>query len=132
MKEKIIEECKKYGYLLDYEEEENGFLQFKNAEVREELQIFNVMIREELEYISMAIIIDLGSWNEATDADMNNMEEVSEQIKLWLSPENLAEVEKYFLEDQKTHSKKLRRKGNQHEETCQGERRNKNYEKYHH
>ena len=97
MKEKIIEECKKYGYLLTYEEDD--YLHFRNTEVREELQTFAVRIMEELELVSMAVIIDLGSWNDATDADMNDEAEVLEQIKLWLSPENLAEVEKYFLED---------------------------------
>lgn len=97
IKQIIIEECKKYGYLLNYEE--NDYLHFRNTEVREELQTFNVRIMEELELVSMAVIIDLGSWNDATDADMNNEAEVLEQIKLWLSPENLAEVEKYFLED---------------------------------
>ena len=97
MKEKIIEECKKYGYLLNYEEDD--YLHFRNTEVREELQTFAVRIMEELELVSMAVIIDLGSWNDATDADMNDEAEVLESIKLWLSPENLAEVEKYFLED---------------------------------
>lgn len=97
MKEKIIEECKKYGYIVEHQEEE--FISFRNTAVREELQVFNVRIIEEIDLVSMAVIIDLGSWNDATEADMNNEAEVLEQIKAWLSPENLAEVEKYFLED---------------------------------
>lgn len=97
LRQTIIEECKKYGYELSYEEDD--YLHFVNNNVIEELNCFCVRINEDLEMVSMAIIIDHSSWNDATEADTNNTKEVIEQIKAWLSPENLAEVEAYFLED---------------------------------
>ena len=97
MRNKIIEECKKYGYELEWECDD--FYSFKNYNVREELQTFDVKIDYDLESVTMAIIIDLGSWNiDSVEYELND-EEVTEAIKTWLSPENLAEVEKYFLED---------------------------------
>lgn len=96
MKRKIIKECKKYGYLLDYKD--GDFLQFKNENVHEDLQIFQVEIDKELELVSMALIIDLGSWNEAIDSDLNNEKEIMENIKNWISEENLKLVLEW-LED---------------------------------
>ena len=57
-------------------------------------------IYEELEYVSMTLIIDLGSWNDAIDSDINDLEDIKNNIKSWLSEENLKEVEKYFLESE--------------------------------
>jgi hypothetical protein len=97
-KQIIIEECKKYGYELSWEEDD--YLHFVNNNVREELSCFCVRIYEELEYVSMALIIDLGSWNDAIDSDINDLEDIKYNIKSWLSEENLKEVEKYFLESE--------------------------------
>lgn len=94
MKNKIIEECKKYGYLLDYEEDD--YLHFRNPTVREELQIFNVIIMEELELVSMAVIIDLGSWNEALESDLNNEKDIMKNIESWLSEKNLKSIEEWL------------------------------------
>lgn len=93
----IIKECKKYNYEFEYAIED--CLHFKNKNVREELQIFHVLVDEDLERVAMAIIIDLGSWNEATEYDYNDIEDIKEGIASWLSEENLKEVEKWFLED---------------------------------
>ena len=98
LKKIIIEECKKYGYELNWEE--NDYLHFVNNNVREELSCFYVNINEDLEKVSMAILIDLGSWNDAIDSDINNLEDIKKNINLWLSEENLKEVEKYFLESE--------------------------------
>ena len=70
MKQKIIEECKKYGYELNWEV--NNYLSFINRNVQEDLQMFGVQIDKELERVCMALIIDLGSWNEALESDLNN------------------------------------------------------------
>lgn len=98
LKKMIIEECKKYGYELSWEE--NDYLHFVNNNVREELSCFCVRIHEDLEYISMALIIDLGSWNDATESNINNIEDIKKDINLWLNEENLKEVEEYFLESE--------------------------------
>lgn len=98
LKQIIIEECKKYGYELSWEEDD--YLHFVNNNVREELSCFCVRIYEELEYVSMTLIIDLGSWNDAIDSDINDLEDIKNNIKSWLSEENLKEVEKYFLESE--------------------------------
>lgn len=88
MKNKIIEECKKYGYEFQYEHEEYGLLVFTNNNVIEDLQVFHVQVNEDLETVSMAIITDLGSWNEATDSDINNEEDIMHNIELWIGEEN--------------------------------------------
>lgn len=88
MKNKIIEECKKYGYEFQYEYEENGLLVFTNNNVIKDLQVFHVQVNEDLEMVSMALIVDLGSWNDAIDSDLNNEQSIMENIKCWLSEEN--------------------------------------------
>lgn len=98
LKKIIIEECKKYGYELSWEE--NDYLHFVNNNVREELSCFCVNIDEDLERVSMAILMDLGSWNEATECDLNDLEDIKKNINLWLSEESLKEVEKYLLESE--------------------------------
>lgn len=96
MKDKIINECAKYGYILEYQEED--LLSFRNPNVREELQLFHVRIYEELEMVSMALIIDMGSWSDSVDVDLNDEKEILKEIGLWISEQNLKEVEMYFLE----------------------------------
>lgn len=88
MKNKIIKECKKYGYEFQYEYEENGLLVFTNNNVIKDLQVFHVQVNEDLEMVSMAIITDLGSWNYAIDSDLDNETSIMENIKGWLSEEN--------------------------------------------
>ena len=100
LKKMIIEECKKYGYEYLFDQESDGCLIFRNPNVREELNTFAVSINEDLEIVSMAILIGLGSWNDAIDSDINNIEDIKKNINLWLSEENLKEVEKYFLESE--------------------------------
>lgn len=90
IKQIIIEECKKYGYGLSWEEED--YLHFVNNNVREELSCFCVRIYEDLEMVSMAIIIDLGSWNDAIDSNINDLEDIKNNIKNWLSEENLNSI----------------------------------------
>ena len=97
LKQIIIEECKKYGYELSWEEDD--YLHFVNNNVREEFNCFCVRIYEELNYVSMAIIMDLGSWNEATECELDNEEEIIKNIKIWLDY-NLTEIEKSFLESE--------------------------------
>ena len=94
MRNKIIKECKKYGYELDWEGD--NFYSFKNYNIREELQTFDVLIDYDLESVSMALIIDLGSWNEALESDLNNEEDVLENIGNWLSEENLKSIEEWL------------------------------------
>ena len=97
MKNKIIEECKKYGYELNWEGD--NFYSFRNDNVREELQVFDVQIDYELESVTMAIIIDLGSWNiDSLECDLNNEEEVLKAIGNWLKPENLKSIEEWLNE----------------------------------
>ena len=96
MKQLIINECKKYGYEFAYER--NGFLEFKNEKVIEELQLFQVEIDYDLEMVKMALIIDLGSWNEALESDLDNIEEILDNIKNWLCVENLNSIEEWLVE----------------------------------
>ena len=97
----IMEECRKYGYKLDRMSgsQERCDMWFRNKSVRDELQMFEVVIDKDIERVAMAIIMDLGSWNEATEYDYNDIEDIKEGISSWLSEENLKEVEKWFLED---------------------------------
>lgn len=100
MKDKIINECKKYGYDLEYQIEDY-FYSFRNTNVREELQVFQVRIDEDWNSVSMVILIDLASWSyDSIDSNLNDENEIMENIKLWISPDNLKEVEKYFLSEQ--------------------------------
>lgn len=94
MKEKIINECTKYGYKLD--KIENDFMYFVNENQIEELQLFLVNIDYDLETVSMSLIVDLGSWNEATDSDLLDEEDIIKNIQNWLSEENIKEVEKWL------------------------------------
>lgn len=96
MKQKIIEECKKYGYELNWEE--NNYLSFINRNAHKDLQVFDIQVDEELERVCMAIIIDLGSWNEAIEYDLNNEEEIMNGIKNWISEDNLNSILEW-LED---------------------------------
>ena len=96
MRKKIVEECAKYGYEFEYED--GNLLSFRNPNVREELQLFHVTVSEELDVVSMALIIDLSSWDNAINVDLDSEEEIYKTIELWISKENLSEVEKYFLE----------------------------------
>lgn len=93
----IIKECKKYNY--EFECAIENFLHFKNKNVREELQVFHVLVDEDLERVAMAIIMDLGSWNEATEHDYNNLEDIKNGIASWISKENLEEAEKWLEEE---------------------------------
>ena len=98
MKDLIIKQCKKHGYELIGNAGWVDCLRFVNPNVRKELQVFDIVIDEDLESVKMAIIMDLGSWNEALDTDLNDTEEILKTIDLWISEESLKEVEKY-LED---------------------------------
>lgn len=95
MEKLIINECLKYGYKL-HEKKENMLI-FENEKVDEDLQIFLVKIHEELNFISMCILIDFDSWNESTEANINNVYEIKENIKNWLCEENLKKMS-MFLE----------------------------------
>lgn len=92
----IIKECKKHNYEFTYAND--NVLRFINENVREELQLFEVLVDEDLERVTMAVIMDLGSWNEATEHDYNDIEDIKEGIASWISKENLKEAEKW-LED---------------------------------
>lgn len=94
----IIKECKKYNYEFTYAIDKT--LRFINKNAREELQLFEVLVDEDLERVAMAIIMDLGSWNEATEHDYNNLEDIKNGIASWISKENLEEAEKWFLEEE--------------------------------
>lgn len=96
----IIERCRQNGYKLDKMNGNSSRADFwfRNPDVREELQMFEVVVDKDLESVKMAIIIDLGSWNEALETDLNDVEEVLNQIDLWISKDSLKEVESYFLE----------------------------------
>ena len=98
MKDKIIDECKKYGYELIWNG--NSILSFCNYYVREELKFFDVYFDYDLECVSMAIIMDSGSWSYATECSLHDEESIMNNIYLWISKENLKEVEKYFLESE--------------------------------
>lgn len=93
----IIKECKKYNYEFTYAND--NVLRFINENVREELQLFEVLVDEDLERVTMAVIMDLGSWNEATEHDYNNLEDIKNGIASWISKENLEEVEKWLEEE---------------------------------
>lgn len=101
MKNVIIKECKKYGYILYHSEKKDNciYLNFKNDNVREELQFFSVEIDKDLERVTMAIIIDLGSWNEALESDLNDIQDIKENIGSWLSENNLKLVEEWLNEE---------------------------------
>jgi hypothetical protein len=43
--------------------------------------------------------MDLGSWNEATECELDNEEEIIKNINIWLDY-NLTEIEKNFLESE--------------------------------
>lgn len=95
MEKLIINECLKYGYKLN--EKKENMLIFKNEKVDEDLQIFLLKIHEELNFISMCILIDFDSWNESTEANIDNVYEIKENIKNWLCEENLKKMS-MFLE----------------------------------
>lgn len=99
IEKKIIEECKKYGYEHQETHDENNAMFFGNLNVREELNLFIVNIDQELEQVSMYLCIDMASFGEATDNNINDLEGIKENIRLWISEENLKEVEKHFLEE---------------------------------
>ena len=94
MKQKIIEECKKYGYELNYER--NELLSFTNENVNEYLQIFHVRVYESINLVQMALMIDMGSWSEASDSDLDNEEEVLNNIRIWLNEDNLNSMLEWF------------------------------------
>ena len=98
MKQKIIDECRKYGYELNYIYKQSGYemLTFINESVREELKTFNVCIDYELEQVSMYIVIDMGSFNEALESNINDEADVMDNIKGWLSKENLKSIEEWI------------------------------------
>lgn len=100
LKKMIIEECKKYGYEYLFDQESDNCLIFRNPNIREELDTFAVSIDKDLERVSMTILIYLGSWNDATESDLNDLEDIKKNINLWLSEKSLKEVEKYFLESE--------------------------------
>lgn len=102
LKQMIIEECKKYGYELlgennSLEKNEVWLFLFNENQVQE-LQVFDVRISKDLEMVSMALVIDLGSWNEATDSDINDLDDIRNNIANWLSVENLKEIQKWLGE----------------------------------
>lgn len=98
MKTNIINKCKEYGY--EFIDEIDNVLVFQNKETIEELQIFHVLVDEVLERISMALMVDMGSWNEASDCDLNDIEEINYQIDSWLGEYNLSILkEEYKYED---------------------------------
>lgn len=99
IRKQIIEECAKYGYIFSGEMERDCVHHFVNANVREEINLFDVYIDEDLERVAMALIIDMSSWNEASEYDYNDIENIKEGIASWLSKENLKELEKWFLEE---------------------------------
>lgn len=95
-----MKNAKKYGYEYLFDQENDGCLIFRNPNIREELDTFAVSVDEELERVSMTILIYLGSWNDATECDLNDLEDIKKNINLWLSEESLKKVEEYFLESE--------------------------------
>lgn len=102
MKQKIIEECKKYGYELNdqfRESERKEWLSFVNENVYEDLQLFQVLIDHYLEKATMALIVDMSSWEcEAIDSNLNNEEDVLENIKSWLNEDNLNSILEWLVD----------------------------------
>lgn len=96
----IFERCKQHGYKLDSMKGDNSRADFwfRNPNVKEELQMFEVVVDKDLESVKMAIIMDLGSWNEALDTDSNNTEEILKTIDLWISEESLKKLEEMLEE----------------------------------
>lgn len=101
IRKQIMEHCRKHGYKLDRMSgsPERCDMWFRNKSIRDELQMFEVEVDEDLERVAMAIIMDLGSWNEATEHDYNNMEDILNGINSWISKENLEEAEKWLEEE---------------------------------
>lgn len=103
LKQTIIEECAKYGYNFDGEGEnkelEEIWLTFENPNECSELNSFVVIIDIGLEQVTMYLSIDMGSFNDAIDSDINNIEDIKENIRNWLCKENLNEVKKWLLEE---------------------------------
>ena len=98
IKDLIIKQCKKHGYELIGNAGWVDCLRFVNSNVRKEFQVFDVVVDKDLESVRMAIIMDLGSWNEALDTDLNNTEEILKTIDLWISEESLKKLEEILEE----------------------------------
>lgn len=96
----IFERCRQHGYNLDSMKGNNSRADFwfRNPNVKGQLQMFEVVIDKDLESVRMAIIMDLGSWNEAIDTDLNDTEEILKTIDLWISKESLKELEEMLEE----------------------------------
>lgn len=99
IRKQIIEECAKYGYIFSGEMERDCVHHFVNANVREEINLFDVYIDKDFERVAMALIMDMSSWNEATEHDYNDIEDIKEGINSWISKENLEEAEKWLEEE---------------------------------
>lgn len=113
----IINECKKYHFELlgiDNDDETNQVLNFaidsdfaKENGLNENLDRFDVVVREwdtDIYSVDMALIINLGSWNDATNETVDYSKKEPYKwldcgIYYWLSLDNLKAVNKWLEED---------------------------------
>jgi hypothetical protein len=89
LKQIIIEECKKYGYEYLFDQESDDCLIFRNPNVESELETFIVNIDQYLEEVSMYLSIDMSSFGEAQESNINDLEDIKENISNWLNKNNL-------------------------------------------
>jgi hypothetical protein len=89
LKQIIIEECKKYDYEYLFDQESDGCLIFRNPNVESELETFIVNIDQYLEEVSMYLSIDMSSFGEAQESNINDLEDIKENIYNWLNKNNL-------------------------------------------
>lgn len=93
MKQKIIEECKKYGYEY-FNTDHYGIMYFSNPTIREELHLFNVEIDEDDEIVIMWLNTDDNScYSYATSNELEDEENIMKNIKSWIGEENLRLLE---------------------------------------
>ena len=85
LKQIIIEECKKYGYEYLFDQESDDCLIFRNPNVESELETFIVNIDQYLEEVSMYLSIDMSSFGEAQESNINDLEDIKENINFWNS-----------------------------------------------
>lgn len=102
IRKQIIERCHQHNYFLIKMEGKDGktIMMFENKNVRKELDTFIVDVDNDLERVTMVILMNLGSWNDAYECDLNDTEKVLEGIDMWISKEGLKEAEEWFLGDE--------------------------------
>lgn len=100
LKQIIIEECKKYGYEYLFDQESDDCLIFRNPNVESELETFIVNIDQYLEEVSMYLSIDMASFGEAQESNINDLEDIKENISNWLNKNNLDLIREWLYESE--------------------------------